>query len=158
MSVPSGDTATHGKFGRSPAAVAFDGAENESPPLVDTATIARSLLRPFCPSAHPSTIAFDAPAPVGAPFATSIVGPSFVRAPATPSIVRRPWTGSSRPTVPVTATARGLSKLSPPSNERDSQTTSAPWNDPRQTTYTVPVLLDRTTQPCRPPERPAPTP
>src|SRR3954466_4601174 len=95
MSVLSGDTATAGKSGLSPAAAALTGALQCTPLSSDHWTRARSFEPPLWsvgvgPLHHVMTIRFRAPAPVGAPLPMSTLGKLSVRAPATPAKLSRP--------------------------------------------------------------------
>jgi hypothetical protein len=71
------------------------------------------------PFAYVSRIQFGAPAPLGAPFATEMLGVTPSRAPPMPSIVLEPEFGSNSPVGVTRVTTRaGRSNVLPPSNER----------------------------------------
>src|SRR5205807_9186160 len=97
-SFPSGESATAGMSGRSrggEAVVVFDQAE---PPFREMISATRSFFVPLFtrgvgPFVHATAIAFVASAPVGAPFAMSMLGMLFVRAPPTPLNVAAPASG-----------------------------------------------------------------
>src|SRR6185295_15403049 len=123
------------------------GAPQDRPWSIEYVTNACSLPSPRAPSHQLRTASLVAPAPVGAPLAMSAIGKLSVRAPAMPSNVTRPLTGSKAPQSVTSATARGFSKLTPPSKDLARYCTPAPFRLPSQKTYTTPSLSVRTVQP-----------
>src|SRR6187401_3325272 len=96
---PSGEIATAGKSGRSPAGDATSGPLKLTPRFVDHMSSACSLspgalVLGVGPSHHVTTISSVASAPLGAPLAISRLGKLPSRAPARPSKVLSPETGS----------------------------------------------------------------
>src|SRR5918912_2655180 len=95
---PVGEIAGAEYIGRSPGSDAVTGPCHVAPPSSDHVSCVVFALTSLSESDHASTISFVAPAPVGAPFAISMLGAAerSVRAPANPSITQRPYTGSTK--------------------------------------------------------------
>src|SRR5215475_4752664 len=151
MFLPSGESATAGKSGRSPDSAMLVGVDQLLPPSVEYCDSACSWLSPAEASDQASAISLVAPAPEGAPLARSTLGNESVRAPAKPSKVEAPVTGSVLPTSDTFATDRGFSNVFPPSKDRVMTCTSCLLSVPSQNTYTAPWLSVRIAHPCLPP-------
>ena len=102
------------------------------------------------PSVQVTTTSLVAPAPVGAPLAMSAVGNVPSRLPATPSKTVSPLTGSVRPDGTNGEMIWGRVNVWPPSNERAWKMTGCLFWLPSQNTNSVPVLVVRIQQSCRP--------
>jgi hypothetical protein len=89
---PSGAMAGAEYADRSAASEIAVGVDQLFPPFVEYENSVFSWFSPSAPSLQASTISFVASAPVGAPFAMSMLGIAArsVRAPATPSYTHRP--------------------------------------------------------------------
>src|SRR2546421_3321025 len=108
--------------GRSRAGEAVAVFDQLAPPFREMISATRSFFVPLFargvgPFVHATAIAFGASAPVGAPFAMSMLGMLFVRAPPTPLKVGAPESGSKMPTGDTRVIETGNVKCAPPSSE-----------------------------------------
>jgi hypothetical protein len=141
---------------RSPGREIGLGALHVSPRSSEYENIVRSLFWPSAPSVHASTISFVASAPVGAPFAMSMLGIAArsARAPVIPSSTHRNETGSTKKQgLVIGRTSRGCVQVRPPSS--DLMSVCAPCRPVPakcvKNAYTTPSLSVRTVQPSSEP-------